>query len=350
MGVTAYQRLSAEAEWLVPACALTAGLAAFAIAESPDRSVIIPALELLPLWFLAAAIMAGVFGLWTTLQMMVKGLDRPFTRIAEHRGNIAFVTVAVLLAGLNMIAFMWVKPLLNHLVPFWGDPYLAAIDRSIFRTDPWRLARFLNGDFTAEFYHLGWFALMILLLLVVLSKPASPKKSATLLVYFLLWTIFGPVVHVLMPSAGPVFYQRLGYGDTFAALPQTEATRHAADYLWDTYIGPRFAPGSGISAMPSLHVATTAWVVLATYIFARLWIVPVAVLGFFIFALSISLGWHYAIDGLVGGAGTLLLYRITYGAFRAHSQTKLTEAPLPAEEQGSFRYRLRGFLRGQSGA
>jgi hypothetical protein len=316
-----YRKLSVEAEWLLPASILTAGLAGFALIASPDRSAILPALELLPFWLLAAAIMAGVFVFWATLQMMVKGVDRPLSRwcerLIEHRENIVFVAAAVVLAGLNMVAFMWVKPLLNHLVPFWADPYLAAIDRGIFGTDPWRLVKWLNTDFMALFYHRGWFALMVLLLLVVLSHPSSPRKSATLLTYFLLWTIFGPVVHVLMPAAGPVFYQRMGYGDSFAALPQPEGVRHISDYLWGIYVGPRFAPGSGISAMPSLHIATTTWIVLATYVFARRWIIPIGITAFLIFLLSVSLGWHYAIDGFVGGAGALSLYAISHAAFRS---------------------------------
>jgi hypothetical protein len=305
--MTFFQKLSIEAEWLLPASILTAGLAGFALIASPEWAVILPALGLLPFWILAALMMTGIFVLWTTLGMMVNGVDRPLSRWRElfiqQRESIGIVMLAVVLTGLNLIAFMWVKPLLNHLVPFWADPYLAAIDRSIFGTDPWRLVQPLNSNFAGVFYQRGWFALMVLLLLVVLSKPASPQKSAVLLVYFLLWTVFGPIVHVLMPAAGPVFYQRLGYGDSFAGLPQPDGVRQSADYLWTIYTGPRFAPGSGISAMPSLHIATTTWVVLATYIFARRWIIPIGIFGFFIFLLSISLGWHYAIDGVVGGAG-----------------------------------------------
>ena len=87
-------------------------------------------------------------------------------------------------------------------------------------------------------------------------------------------------------------------------------TREVANYLWTIYAGEGFGPGSGISAMPSLHIATTAWMVLAVRIFARRLFWPMATAGFLIFLLSIALGWHYALDGIVGGGAALLCYRL----------------------------------------
>jgi hypothetical protein len=210
-----------------------------------------------------------------------------------------------------MVAFMWTKPLLNHYVPFWADPWLAGLDRLLFLgQDPWRLLGWLNSMPTAIFYHRGWFALMIVTLLVVLSRPASPQKSAVMLTYFLLWSVIGPLIHVLLPAAGPVFYEKLGYGDAFAAIPLPEEMAQMTTYLWTVYNGAQFGPGSGISAMPSLHIATTVWMVIAFAVLARRWTWAVAVPGTLIFLLSISLGWHYAVDGIVGGIAALGCYAL----------------------------------------
>ena len=197
----------------------------------------------------------------------------PFAHIADtvrHRWRwLLAIGFGITIAGLNMIAFMWTKPLLNF-VPFWADPLLARADRLLFLgTDPWKLLDWLNSVPAALFYHRGWFAMMIVTLLVVLSQPASVRKSAVMLSYFILWSIVGPIVHILMPAAGPVFYAKLGYGSDFAGIRVPEEMTTMSDYLWNVYQGDQFGPGSGISAMPSMHIATTAWMVIAIYVLAR---------------------------------------------------------------------------------
>jgi hypothetical protein len=212
---------------------------------------------------------------------------------------------------MNMIAFMWAKPLLNHFVPFWADPLLAGADRLLFLGhDPWTLFTWLNSGAAAVFYHRGWFALMIVTLLIVLCRPPSPQKSAAMLSYFLLWSVVGPLVHILLPAAGPVFFDKLGYGSTFAAIAFPAETAIMVDYLWRVYQGAQFGPGSGISAMPSLHIATTAWMIIAIRAHAPRWTGAMAAVGLLIFLLSISLGWHYAFDGIVGAAAALGCYRL----------------------------------------
>jgi hypothetical protein len=268
---------------------------------------------LLPYWVLAAFGMAAFAIIWVTLRMMRSGADRPIARWREsavrNRRALIMATVGIIVTGLNMITFMWLKPVLNYLVPFRADVLLADADRMLFFTDPWRLVTWLDTWPMAILYHRGWFALMILILLKVLLGPPSRQKTAILLTYFLLWSVYGPLVHVLLPAGGPVFYERLGYGDTFGALALPVETREMADYLWRAYSTRSFAPGSGISAMPSLHIATTAWMVIATYVFARRWVVPMSLTAFLIFVLSVALGWHYAVDGIVGAISAWVIWK-----------------------------------------
>ena len=300
-----------ERSWLVPSVLLTIVSGACALLIMPNYSGVLPALGLLPLWLFVSAALASITAL---VRMMLAGVASPFAHIADtvrHRWRwLLAIGFGITIAGLNMIAFMWTKPLLNF-VPFWADPLLARADRLLFLgIDPWRLLDWLNSIPAALFYHRGWFAMMIVTLLVVLSQPASVRKSAVMLSYFILWSIVGPVVHILMPAAGPVFYAKLGYGSEFAGIRVPEEMTKMSDYLWNVYQGDQFGPGSGISAMPSMHIATTAWMVIAIYVLARRWTAPMAALGFLIFLLSISLGWHYAADGIVGGALALGCYAL----------------------------------------
>jgi hypothetical protein len=328
-GVPWGQDLSQELDWVVPGVLLTLALAAFSFCGMPRYSVILPALLFLPLWLLASLAMAGLIAAGPILRMMRGRVERPiahcFQFLRQNAKPLAFIGLSMTLAGLNMIAFMWVKPLLNYLVPFWADPYLAAVDRQIFGADPWHFLAWLNVKALVYFYHRGWFALMIFVLLKVLMSPPSPQKSAVLLTYFLLWSIFGPLVHSLLPAAGPVFYARLGYGDAFSGLVMEPETRRLADYLWRIYSDQTFGAGAGISAMPSLHIATTGWMVIATRQFAPRWTLPMSAAGTLIFLLSVSLGWHYAVDGIFGLVGAYAIWRASLAILNARAVSIRTE-------------------------
>lgn len=324
-----------EREWLVPSIVLTVLLGGLALALMPDHSGVGPALGLLPLWLAAAVTLAGIYALPALWSMMRSGVTRPTAHIISlARSNwrsILLVSAGMVIAGLNMITFMYSKPLLNHLVPFWADPLLAQIDHYLFLgNDPSSLLGWLNSMGTALFYHRAWFALMVMTLLMVLSKPPSVEKSSILISYFVLWSVAGPVIHLLLPAAGPVFYQNLGYGDRFAGIAVPEEMARMSNYLWTVYSGSRFAPGSGISAMPSMHIATTAWMVIAVHVLARPWAPAMAAVGSLIFLLSVSLGWHYAVDGIVGGAAAAACYLAAlriYASAKARNERE-TE-PLP---------------------
>jgi len=301
-----------DRSWLVPSSVLTVTSGALALLIMPNHSGVLPALGLLPLWLVASAALGAVAGI---VGMMSARVASPIRHIAEtvrHRWRwLLMIAFGVTVAGLNMIAFMWTKPLLNWFVPFWADPMLARVDRILFLGhDPWILLGALNNIGSALFYHRGWFAMMIITLLLVISRPPSPRKSAVMMTYFLLWSVIGPVIHILLPAAGPVFYEKLGYGSEFAGIVVPAEMQRMSDYLWHVYQGDQFGPGSGISAMPSLHIATTAWMIIASIALVKRMAAPMAGFGFVIFLLSISLGWHYAVDGVVGAGASVGCYAI----------------------------------------
>jgi len=306
-----------ERSWLLPSCALTVLLGATALVLMPDWSVVMPALGMLPLWLFASAALASFYGFGRLVAARVPSpIGHIVATVRKEWRELLLVAFGITVAGLNMIAFMWAKPLLNYYVPFRADPLLAHIDRALFLGhDPWTLLSWLNTMPMAIFYHRAWFAMMIVTLLIVLTRPASAKKSAILLTYFLLWSVAGPMIHILLPAAGPVFFEKLGYGSQFAAIPLPEEMIKMVNFLWGYYSGNRFGPGSGISAMPSLHIATTVWMVIAIQAVARRWTWAVAVPGFLIFLLSMSLGWHYAVDGIVGGAAAAAIHRFCLRAY-----------------------------------
>lgn len=314
-----------ERDWLVPAAACTAGLVLFVILFAPPDANYAAAFTLFPLWMGCAFLILLALLVARTAICMARGEQHPAREVAAlARSLTVAVGPGMALAGINMIAFMWVKPLLNYLVPFRADPLLARIDLALFLGHrPDRLFAFLNSDATAIFYHRAWFALMIGSLFAVLASAPGKRKSALILTYFLLWTLVGPLIHCALPAGGPIFFARLGYGDLYAGLVGAPITNEIADYLWGLYTSGGFGPGAGISAMPSLHIATSLWCCIAV---PRRWRWPVSAVAALIFLLSLSLGWHYAIDGLAGGALALGIYRLLGVHFAARGDHRRAAA------------------------
>jgi membrane-associated phospholipid phosphatase len=80
------------------------------------------------------------------------------------------------------------------------------------------------------------------------------------------------------------------------------------DMLWQAYAGSSTDIGAGISAMPSLHVATAFSYVLLGFDVRRWLGILFAGFAAFIMIGSVHLGWHYAIDGYVGILCTVLIW------------------------------------------
>lgn len=286
--------------WERPSLIITAAMWVLALLLMPISGVIgvPPFFALLPSWMGLAGFLSLLALMAFVVGMMRKGEDRPISTIAGLDWRRAtWVAGWTLIAGLHMAAFMSIKPQLNYLVPFTADPLLATIDASLFFGDPYRHLLWLNSAVTADYYHRGWFVGVVAVLLWQLCRAPGANKSANLLAYFLIW-LSGPAIHSLLPAGGPIFFDELGYGARFELLTPPQEIQGIADYLWRTYSTREFALGAGISAMPSLHIATVAWVVMCCANTRWSWLAwPYAIS---IFLLSISLGWHYAVDGILG--------------------------------------------------
>ncbi|WP_182029852.1 phosphatase PAP2 family protein [Vibrio sp. B1FLJ16] len=165
-------------------------------------------------------------------------------------------------------------------------------------------------------------------------------RTAFFVSFLLCWAILGNVLAMLLSSAGPVFLSRLSpSNDTYDLLMQILETKHAwlierdwpglyslatQDMLWDAYVQNKDILGSGISAMPSLHVSMAVLLALSITRVNRKLGSLFWVFALVIFIGSFTLGWHYFVDGLVSAPLTIVIWRIS-NYVANHSTSSLQE-------------------------
>lgn len=235
----------------------------------------------------------------TDLREILLDRDRIFT------GIFAFLAMC-LFAG----SFTVCKDLIPLINPFSWDPTFAWLDRALHGgTDPWHLLFHLTGTpaITTAInaaYHL-WLMLAYFLIFVACFNVSRHDKHRHYLVADVLcWVIGGNILATLFSSVGPVYYEAFGYGADFVPLMDTLRAFNEVSPVWaldlqvmllDGYMND--GPVRGISAMPSMHVASTVTMTLYAFSVSRVfgWIMT----GFAALILvgSVQLGWHYAIDG-----------------------------------------------------
>jgi hypothetical protein len=231
-----------------------------------------------------------------------------------------FAIVASFCVGLS--AFTTLKLAIPTLVPFYADPVLADIDYRLHGGNPGDLAHMIVPSW-AE-WPLGWmYGPMWFILWFGLAGFVALHDSRELRRRYF-WTmalaicVIGSVLATLLSSVGPVLYREIYGVDRFAGLmAAVDASavgsymREAVGYLYTNYQNGTHGLGTGISAMPSVHLAMVTLnanmlTSLNRWIGVLAWLY-VAVILFE----SVYLGWHYAIDGYVSIALVSLFWWLT---------------------------------------
>ncbi|WP_254444851.1 phosphatase PAP2 family protein [Ruegeria atlantica] len=229
-----------------------------------------------------------------------------YVRVVD--GTLCFVAIAVLAN-----TFTCLKNMISILAPFSWDPMFAELDRMLHGGfDVWTL---LWPAFGYPFvttvinvaYHV-WFVLIYVLTFVAAYDRREPERGMVYLVAFALtFIIGGNVLATLFSSVGPVYYQAFGFGGTYVEQLRNLEMLDQISPVWaldvhEILLNNFSTEGvvRGISAMPSMHVASSVLMALYAFRFSR-WLGWI----FTIFAVVIQIGsvhlaWHYAIDGYLG--------------------------------------------------
>jgi hypothetical protein len=289
--------LGKDGEWLsVLAVMTTLELGWWAITWSIGAT---PAPWVIPYILIAAAGVAAA------------GLLRFLAGRGAPPANWLAIMLGAALTGIGASAFLPLKYAIPKLMPFWLDGPLAVAERDLFGVDPWLLLdrMFWWATIPLDRLYGCWLPLQLLVMFSVMIARPSAAKSRALIAYSLAWLLLGVVAALLLASAGPIFYDRLFGGSSFAALGDTLRARGAlialaeSDAMWTSWASGHPGMVAGMSAVPSIHVAVSLWI----YLVARTMAPRAAKLAFAYFVLiwlgSVQLGWHYAADGLAGAVG-----------------------------------------------
>lgn len=235
------------------------------------------------------------------------------------RGTGALAIMAVLVISAS--AFTTLKHEYSFIVPFHADEVLADMDAAIHFTDPWRITRAIFPEsldsILFALYSQLWFVEIAGVLVNAAFISDKDSRDRYFVSFALSVILLSSLVRIAGSSAGPVFYDRMMGGDRFADLiaalkasPAGPKTLGLTDYLYSAYTSQHTVLGTGISAMPSLHVALAF--LNALFLASRHRIagrIAWAYAGIILFG-SVYFGWHYALDGYISILSVLMIWTI----------------------------------------
>jgi membrane-associated phospholipid phosphatase len=276
---------------------------------------------------------SGLYALLVVLRSLARNEARPGRAVLVSVLRLDLPLVA-LLVGTQLALLGWLKATMPYAVGFWADPFLADLDWKLFGVDPWVPLHTFPMQAVDRIY-LTWGPFCASVAIALSFAPNDRRKGQCLVAYFL--TVASCALgQYLLPSAGPVFYEEVGYGKRFADLPILPWVRSTADFLWGAHLSPGFRVGSGISAFPSLHVAGAFWMALV----ARAYVPRLQLIGWAywltILIGSVYLGWHYAVDGIAGTGLAFVIFRLAGRLTLAASATPIEEVKTLAENRSSI--------------
>jgi hypothetical protein len=208
--------------------------------------------------------------------------------------------------------------------PYYFDVYAADLDATLHGVDPWRLLHAILGGVTPTWAVSVVYALWVLViygtvafaLFFLNDRRLRDRFVASMLVS---WSLLGTIAATMFSSVGPCYFQVFYGDDRYAALmARLDAidaaiplpSRFTQNYLIETYQAAIPGLGTGISAFPSLHVASAMLVCLLAWNFNRFWKTAGILFVTTVLIGSVHLGWHYAVDGYASIFAVLLIWHL----------------------------------------
>lgn len=330
------ERNRAEALWLLPVMIVAAFL--FLLAQAlgiffgvSPWSMLSPyvfkALRVVPLLLVAAFAYQTVLAIRESPRAPVTALLARLYRLVSDPWLVAARFAPLLLMPVVFVGFSTLKMLMPRFIPFYLDDTFAAMDRILFfGHQPWEFTHALFGSLRATLFLDFFYRFWVLLLSFAIGGFAlfAPRQERArfFLSFTLAWFLLGFVAAWILASAGPCYSALVGAASApeFNGLIQrlahlttvSDGAMNAPEWqqvLWRAHSSENYSFAMGISAMPSLHNAIAVLYALAAFRMSRLVGWFVAAFALIIFIGSIHVGWHYAVDGIVGGIAMYAIWR-----------------------------------------
>ena len=219
-------------------------------------------------------------------------------------------------------AFTSYKTAISKVVPFYADPYVFALDQMIHGTNPWQLLQPIIGfplvtEAINIVYNLWFIVMYVVLSLGVFMLADERLRSQYLAAFILSWCLIGGLAATLFSSVGPCYYSSFYAGDPYAELfayldhaknIYPVAARNAQAMLLEKYKLNQMELGTGISALPSMHIAVVVLNAIFLSNVHRLAGIAAWIFAAIIFVGSVHLGWHYAVDGYVAALLVIIIW------------------------------------------
>ena len=240
---------------------------------------------------------------------------------------IASVFMLAIVLPLSLAVFSATKRAIPAIQPFAWDVVLERASLTIHGgRHAWQWLQPIVGHpvvtvLLDRYYHIGWSLIALGTLALVVVAPRSSIRRRFLTAWLSLTFVCGTVSALVFSSVGPPYYARISdRPDPYAPLrfylrtvndktPLLSVGGRRA--LWTAYQSRTDKFGFGISAMPSMHIAVTtlvaclAWTVAPSLGLLASTGVVLMLVG------SVSLLWHYALDGYVGCLLAILVWWAT---------------------------------------
>ncbi|RAZ91444.1 hypothetical protein DPM33_09190 [Mesorhizobium hawassense] len=242
------------------------------------------------------------------------------------RSNGLRAALVVTVFVLSLSAFTTYKVNIPGIMPFYSDKALADIGEFLHGQAPWRIAHAFDSDTLAmlvaltysKVWFVEWFGMVFFAALF--ANQLVHLRYLTALAFVTM--AVGTFLATLFSSVGPIFYDQFLGGHRYVELleilkrrPSNEHVLLYSDYLLGSYQANRPDLGTGISAMPSMHVAVAT---LNAFYLARLsrWLGAAGwMFAIFILFGSIYTGWHYAVDSYIAMLVVTVIWRRTAAIF-----------------------------------
>jgi len=289
-------------------------------------------LDYAPLFILMTVVMVIAFLLGRAFYVTLIVIPpRPFAAIVADwsfyltRRRIFDTVLVMVLLSTFMSAFISLKNMIPIVHPYNWDRRLMTVDNALhFGIPPWRLLQPILGypivtGMLSVVYGSWIFVLAGCCFWLAFDDGDQRLRMQFFVTFILCFALLGNLLATRLASGGPCFYGLLVDGpDPYSPLMHYLRLANqqvplnwsfaAQDMLWHNYATGSLGLDTGISAMPSLHVAGATLCSLLGWRINRKLGITFSVYTGLIMIGSVHLAWHYAIDGYVAIIGTLAIW------------------------------------------